>query len=118
MAGIQDFYQDTGSVTKANIKATPGRVWAVRITNANAALRYVQIHNKATIPLATEVPLMYFPIPAGTAGAPGSIQIDQNLVGPEGIKCLAGIGWAVSTTAGTFTDAATAAEHLVAVFYS
>ena len=86
------------------------------MSNINAAIRYFQLHNKATIPLATEVPLKSFVIPAGTATQPGVVEIDSSWFAPT-LRHTTGIGWAVSTTAGTFTDAATASDHTTSVNY-
>lgn len=109
-------YKDFGTVTKANIKNTPGNVYALRITNINAAVRYFQLHNKASAPVATEVPQLSFMIPAGTATAPAILEIDMSWFALYENFSL-GIGWAISTTRGTFTDSATASEHGVDVRY-
>ena len=116
--GLLEFYQDSGTVTKANVKASAGRVRAIRFTNANAAARFVQIHNKATAPAATETANLYFLIPAGTAAAPGILDLEAPFFGDPGRYLSTGIGYAISTTATTFTDAATAADHTVAIVYS
>lgn len=103
---------DGGTVTKQVLKASAGNVFAARVTNANAALRYFQIHNTATAPTGGAVPLVFFPIPVS-----GGVMT----VGPEfmaGIEaCNAGVSWAISTTPTTFTDSATANEHTVLVKY-
>lgn len=116
--GYLEKYQDAGTVTKANIKASQGRYRAIIITNTNVAARYFQMHNKATAPVATEVPDMYFLIPAGTAAAPARLEIGETFFGSPGRQLSAGIGWAISTTPTTFTDAATAGDHTTTVLYS
>lgn len=116
--GLLDRYQDAGTITKANIKTSGGRVRGLIITNANAAVRYFLIHNKATAPVATDVPDMWFLLPAGTAAAPSRIEVSEALFGTPGRQLTTGLGWAVSTTATTFTDAATAADHTVTIIYS
>jgi hypothetical protein len=98
-----------GTVTAKFSKASAGTVQGFTATNANAAIRYFQLHNKATIPLATEVPLISLAVPAL-----GSLTVE--FPGP-GHTFGTGIGWAWSTTVGTFTDAATANEHTNAVAY-
>jgi hypothetical protein len=108
-------YKDFGSVTAAFIKASAGNVYSLVVFNANAAVRYVQLHNKATIPLATEVPLCSYPVPAGTANNPGVTIIENTHL--MGLRFTTGIGWAISTTLATFTDAATAANHSIEVMY-
>lgn len=109
-------YIDFGTVTKANIKATPGNVYSVACYNENAAVRYFQLHNKATAPAAGETPVFSYPVPAGSANNPGSIQFDSTWFGPSHYFAT-GIGWAISTTEATFTDSATAAEHGARVRY-
>ena len=104
----------TSVVTAAVIKASAGNVFKFFATNTNAAVRYMQLHNKATIPLATEVPVVSLIIPAGTATVPGYVEYEFKF----GRAFATGIGFAISTTQGTFTDAATASEHVKIVEYS
>lgn len=110
-------YKDAGTVTKANIKSTAGNVYSLRFTNTNAAVRYLQLHNKATAPAAAETAQLYFVIPAGTATAPGELKLNMNDFAPSEYFAT-GIGWAVSTTATTFTDSATAADHTTLIRYA
>lgn len=116
--GLLEKYQDAGSVTKANVKSGSSRARAIIVTNANAAARYFQLHNKATAPVATETSDLYFLVPAGTAAVPGRIEIGESFFGSPGRVYPTGLGWAVSTTASAFTDAATAADHTVTILYS
>lgn len=109
-------YTNATAITKANIKSTAGNVFSFRITNANAAPRYFQLHNKASAPAAAEVPIEYFLVPAGTANQPGVVEVDTTFLAPSSYFSL-GIGWAISTTAATFTDSATATDHLTHVRY-
>lgn len=114
---MQEDTQDAGTVTKLNLKTSAGRVKAFRVTNVNAAVRYFQIHDKATAPAGTNVPVFWAVLPAGTAAIPSVTTIDQNLLQEYGIRCTTGVGWAISTTAATFTDSATAAEHTTTIFW-
>jgi hypothetical protein len=116
--GLLDRYQDAGTVTKANVKTSTGRVRGFIVTNANAAVRYFQLHNKATAPVATDVPDMWFLLPAGTAAAPSRVIIDESFLGTPGRQLSTGMGWSVSTTAATFTDSATAGDHTVTLIGS
>lgn len=109
-------YQQSASVTKANIKASAGNAYMIRITNGNAAVRYFQLHNKATAPAGTDVPQLYFIVPAGTATSPGIFELNTNDFAPTEYFST-GIGWAISTTATTFTDSATASDHNTTVRY-
>jgi len=116
-------YTDLTQVTKASIKATTGRVISALITNASASARFFQLFNQATVPAGGDVPLYSFPIPAGAASSPGTIILDHvffaNELNPalKGSPFVNGIGWAVSTTYGTFTDSATATDHTVTIHY-
>lgn len=109
-------YSEITQVTSANIKATTGNVLAIYCTNVNAAVRYFQLHNKATAPAAAEVPIYSFPIPAGSATVPSVLILGHEFWTMAGKNFATGIGWAISTTYGTFT-AATASEHIAYVHY-
>lgn len=102
-----------GAATKANAKSTTGRLVSLLVTNANSVVRYFQIHNKATAPAGSDTPVRSWPIPAGSANNPGALLLDLQFFGPGGYALATGIGWAISTTASTFTDSATAADHNV-----
>ena len=107
---------NAGTVTKLSVKATPGNVFALRVTNVNAAARWFQLHNKASAPAAGETAQLYFPIPAGSATVPGVLEVSGSfLFGGE--PFTTGVGWAISTTADTFTDSATANEHTTVLRY-
>lgn len=102
-----------GAATKANVKAAAGNIVRVIFTNTNAAVRYGQIHNKATAPAGTDVPIISLPIPGGSVNSPGILSVDL----PESQAFATGIGWAISTTVATFTDSATASDHSVHLWY-
>lgn len=110
-------YTALTQVTKANVKASTGNVFSIYITNDNAAVRYFQLHNKATAPAATEVPLFSFKVPAGTANNPGVLELGTEFFGDGGYNFATGIGWAISTTMATFTDSATNTEHIPVITY-
>lgn len=100
---------NAGAATAISVKATPGNLYWVSCSNANAAVRYLQIHDKASAPTAGNTPILSFVIPAGTAAAPSIAEITSAMLGPS-IYCATGIALGISTTAGTYT-AATANEH-------
>lgn len=110
-------YTALTQVTKANIKATPGNVMSAIISNTNAAVRYFQLHNKASAPTAGEVPIYSFPVPAGLATIPGVLVLGVDFFTEAGYYFSTGIGWAISTTYGTFTDSATNTEHIPIIHY-
>lgn len=110
-------YSELTQVTKAAIKASAGNVLSFYISNVNAAVRYFQLHNKATAPAGTDVPIYSFPIPAGSATAPSVLQLGPEFWTMSGKYFSTGIGWAISTTYATFTDSATNTEHVALVHY-
>jgi hypothetical protein len=114
---MAEYYKGAAAATKANIKASAGRVLTFRVTNINAAVRYFQIHNKATAPAGADTALRSYIIPAGTATAPASLTLDLDYL-VDGIRCDTGIGFAISTTDTTFTDSATASEHIVDINFN
>ena len=104
---ISDY--NAAAVTKLSVKASAGNVFHVRAVNRNAAARWFQLHNKASAPAATEVPLIEFWMPANS--------VLDYLFTHGGARFGTGIAWAWSTTADAFTDAATASEHEVLMEY-
>lgn len=104
-------YKNLGAATKANIKASAGNVYAIYVTNNNAAKRYFQLHNKATAPAATDVPQNVWDLPIGA-----TLVLDSSYFSPSEYFAT-GIGFAISTTESTFTDSATASDHTTRVRY-
>ncbi len=109
-------YTNYGAAAAAFIKASAGNVLAVRGTNMNAAFRFLQLHNKASIPLAGEVPLYSFKMSAGSATTVFVVQLGSEFFTGSGGYFSTGIGYAFSTTEGTYT-AATATDHQIHVHY-
>lgn len=107
-------YQDAGSATNLVAKSSAGRVLNIVATNANAAVRYLQLFNRATTLSGGETALVWFLMPAGTAAAPAVIERGSEFWGKYGKLFDTGITWGVSTTATTFT-AATAGEHTTTI---
>lgn len=90
--------------TSGVIKASAGQLYTLSAYNSNAAVRFLQIYNKATAPtLSTDTPVMTVPLlAAGITHVPLS-----NI----GIAFATGISWAyttddiaIPTTAGTSTE--------------
>lgn len=103
---FSDFGVNTSGVVDCN------SLLAVVVTNINASLRYLQIFNSATQPIAGSVPQWSIPIPGGSASSPGSVSLGQEFLGDKGTSFATGIAWGISTTAAYFT-AATASDHIV-----
>ncbi len=77
------------------VSAKAGRVYAITIVNKSATAYFVQIHNKATAAVATNVPVWEDILPASS-----SVTLD---FGVNGLYVSAGIGLALSSTAGVLT---------------
>lgn len=106
-----------GTATKANAKASAGQMLFAAASNANASVRYFQIHNKASNPAGTDVPLFSIPVSAGTTNAPGQVILDNDFFTQNGFALSTGVSWAISTTVATFTDSATASDHVINIGY-
>ena len=110
------FDKDMGVLTVKQLSANPCFVTRFVVTNVNAAVRYFNIHDKATAPVATNIPTgqgMSLPIPAGTVNNPGVLSVDLGETHP----LTRGLGWSISTAANVFTDAATPSEHTVHLWW-
>lgn len=94
------------------VKTSPGNLLSVRVSNINAAVRYLQIHNKASAPTSGNSPVFSFVIPAGSSTAPSIIELDRGFFGSNGQYLDTGIAIGISTAADTFT-AATTTDHIV-----
>src|SRR4051794_12341550 len=66
-----------GSAVTATASAQASAVVAAYASNANAAIRYFQLHNRATALSGGETPIVSVPIPAGTANNPGVLILDS-----------------------------------------
>lgn len=104
-------YSNRGAAAAAAVKGAAGNVYAVTCANANAAVRYLQLHNKATAPVNPEVPLLEFKIPASS-----DIRIGAEFFSANGLHFSTGIAFGFSTTSGTYT-AGTAGEQVTQVVY-
>lgn len=93
-----------------SVKASAGNIKSLSVSNINAAVRYLQVHNKATAPAGGDTAIFSFVIPAGTATAPGVREIGTEFFGEGGYYLSTGIAIGISTVAATFT-AATTTDH-------
>jgi hypothetical protein len=109
-------FTDFSTVTAYSLKITPGLLSSVVATNANIAVRWLQFHNKASAPASTNVPIMSFPMPAGTALNPVVLILGSDFLGLNGTYFSTGVAIGISTTQGTYT-AATAGDHTLNAQY-
>lgn len=104
-------FTNFGANATLNVKASAGNVFSVYHHNLNAAARYFQIHNTATVPGGAAVPLMTFLVPAGA-----SIVLGEDFFSQAGLNFTTGIAFAHSTTEGTYT-AGTAGDQFTQIQY-
>ena len=99
---------DTSAVAEASTvsKASAGVLYGVTFSNGNAATRYLQFFNSATVPADTTVPVITLMCPAG-----GTIAAEW----PKGRYFSNGISWCNSSTQNTKTIGA--ADSLADVNY-
>lgn len=101
-------YNSGAAAASGVVKAGPGTVYTVQVSNANAAARFFQFYNLTAVPADTAVPFMTIQVPASS-----SKEVD---LGAYGIAFSTGICWATSSTQSTKTIAA--AEAIVNVTYA
>lgn len=109
---VRSFFDALGADVDISVKATAGYLMSIVVTNINAAVRYVQLHDKATAPANPDVPIMSIPISAGSATLATTLILGEEFFGKGGRECTTGIAIGVSTTGNTFT-AATASDHYI-----
>lgn len=92
------------NATSGVVKASAGQLYTGTLTNSNAAIRYLEIYNKATAgTLSTDTPVMTIPLPPNA-----TVMVDFSGLGGA---FATGISWqfttddiAIPTTAGATTD--------------
>lgn len=111
--GLSNSRTISAATTNATVvKATPGKVHRVIVSNINALARYLKLYDKATAPtVGTDVP-------AVTLLLPGTSQQQLDL-SDLGLQFAAGIGFALTTgVADTDVAAVAAGEHVVNILYA
>jgi len=104
-------FTDFGANNTASVKGAAGNVYAITCYNENAAVHYFQLHNKATAPSATEVPIFSIPVPP-SAG----VVLDEKFFSENGAYFATGIGFGWSSTDATLT-LGTATEQTTHIRY-
>lgn len=85
------------------------RLYGYYVSNANAAIRYVKLYDKATAPDENDTPVVRIMVPAGGAA---------NVMSESGIEFLLGIGCRIVTTAADTGDTGvTSTESIVNLWY-
>lgn len=104
-------FQNLGAAATQNVKSTAGNVFSITCYNASNQVRYIQIHNTATVPAAAAVPSESFMVPSN-----GQIVIGTDYFTNNGVYYSAGIAFAFSETRNTYT-AANAADQTTRIKY-
>jgi len=99
------------STNSTNVKGSAGKVYGIQVNNANAAVRYLKLYDKATAPtIGSDTPVKTIMIPAG-----GTVVIQS----AQGIAFASGIGFGLTTEATVAgTTAVSANEHVVNLEYA
>lgn len=91
-------FQNLGANATLNVKASTGNVFSLTCYNANAASRYIQLHNTATTPAGAAVPIYSFLVPSLS-----QVVIGSDFFTTMGVNFSTGIAFAFSTTINTYT---------------
>lgn len=91
-------FANLGASNTLNIKSSAGVVISLYCHNANAADRFIQLHNTATVPAGGATPLYTFRVPAG-----GDVLIGTDFFTLLGATFSTGIAFAFSTSINTLT---------------
>lgn len=102
------FTLNSAATTNATlVDAGAHTIFSISASNANAAVRYLKIYNKATAPtVGTDRPILTLPIPAT-----GLVHIPTFM----GIRCPLGIGMALTTGVADSDTAAVAVNDIKVV---
>lgn len=91
-------FKNLGANATLNVKSSAGTVFSLSCANANAASRYIQLHNTTTVPGGGAVPIFSFLVTSGN-----QIVIGTDFFTNEGVAFATGIAFAFSTTQNTYT---------------
>ncbi len=87
-----------------SIKAAPGRVRRITVTNKNATTGfYFMLHNKASAPVASDAPVERYWVPERDATVKETINTIIVDFGPDGLYLGTGIGIAASSAVDSVT---------------
>lgn len=102
---IYKYFSNLGANATLNVNVGYTYLHSFKCHNINAAARYIQLHNTATVPSASNVPQISFLVPAAS-----EIIIGTEYFGTGGMDFPLGLAFAFSTTEGTYT-AGTASDQ-------
>lgn len=91
------------------IKAGKGQLFAIDVANANSAIRYLKIYNKATAPTNSDTPVATHLLPGTSART--------IMISTAGQEFLTGISYRASTGVADNDNTAPTANDVVVNFY-
>lgn len=91
-------FLNVGANATLNVKSSSGKVFSLYCHNSNAATRYLQLHNTATVPAGGDVPVKTFVV-----FSTGQTVIGTDFFTNAGLAFSTGIAFAFSTTRDTYT---------------
>ena len=93
------------SADEVSVKATPGQLYGIRVSNTNASARYLKIYNSATAPtLGAGTPVRRIKV-AGNS--------ERDIVFPVGLEMTTGIAFALTTGAADSDANRVAANEII-----
>ena len=108
----QNYFKNLGANATLNVKPAAGMVFSLSCYNVNAADRFIQLHDTATVPASSDVPKVSILVPTGA-----QVIVGTDFFTNEGINFTSGIAFAFSTTAATYT-AGSAGDQQTTVTFS
>lgn len=105
-------FKNFGADATKNVRASAGVALGFSCRNTNAAIRFFQLHDTATVPDASAVPAIEFPVGIGAL-----LVVGTEFFTAMGLLFDNGIAFAFSTTSGTYT-AGSAADQTTQVVHA
>lgn len=104
-------FTNRGANNTLNVKASAGNVFSLSCFNTTASVRYLLLHNTATVPVNTNVPVVSFLVPANA-----QIIVGSDFFHSSGLNFATGIAFAISSTMDTLTLATSTDQSTSVVF--
>ncbi len=93
------------SADEVSVKATPGQIYGIHVSNINASPRYLKIYNSATAPtLGAGTPVRRIKVAANS---------ERDIVFPVGLEMTTGIAFALTTGAADSDTVRVAANDII-----
>ncbi|MHC5538580.1 hypothetical protein ACYOEI_10165 [Singulisphaera rosea] len=110
-------YSASGNQVSDTVIPVNTNLYSIRATNENAAARYLWVFNAPIVTPAAPV-VGVFPIAAGSATAPASVTLGDDVMGKNGVYLSAGLSYGFSTSKAAYTTTGiVAADHTLFMIY-